>query len=116
MADKSAREITSEEFEAVLSEKRVVLADFFATWCGPCKAMEPILERLAERFAGRAAVIKVNIDNSPDLAGKYGVLGVPTFLLFIDSQPVNRVVGTSSERALTALIEARLDEVRGTAA
>lgn len=105
MANKSLREITSPDFAGLVAEEPLVLADFYATWCGPCKAMEPIVERLAERFAGRAEIVKVNIDHGPDLAAQYGIRGVPTLLLFAGGQVVERLVGLSTERSLTALIE-----------
>lgn len=105
MANKRVREVGSGEFDELLAEGNPVLVDFYATWCGPCKAMEPIIERLAERFAGRAEVVKVNIDNSPDLATKYGVRGVPTLLLLESGRVVERTVGPSSEQGLAVLIE-----------
>lgn len=107
MADK-AFEVTAPEFSALLAGERPVLVDFSANWCGPCKAMLPVVERLATRFAGQAEVVKVDIDNSRDLAGAFGVRSVPTFLLFVGGQDVGRITGLSSEKALSALIEPHL--------
>jgi thioredoxin 1 len=108
MANTAIKEMTASELNELLSHKGVVLADFSATWCPPCRAMAPIVERLAARFAGRADVVKVDVDQSGELASTYGVRGVPTFLLFANGQVVERVVGATSETALAAVIESQL--------
>lgn len=105
MGTNKVREVTAQEFGTLIAGERPVLADFYGTWCSPCKAMEPVVERLAERFAGRAEVVKINIDESRELAAEHSVRGVPTFLLFIGGRAVERVVGASGEQALTALVE-----------
>ncbi len=107
MSNKILREVGSSELALLATGDKPVLVDFYATWCPPCKAMEPVVERLAERFAGRAEVVQVNIDHSPDLAAQYGIRGVPTFLLIAGSHAVARIAGLSSERALASLIEER---------
>jgi thioredoxin len=112
MANTAIKEMTASELNELLSHEGVVLADFSATWCGPCQAMAPIVERLAARFAGRAGVVKVDVDQAGELASTYGVRGVPTFLLFANGQVVERVVGMTSEKALTALIESQLAPAR----
>jgi len=112
MANTAIKEMTGSELNELLSHEGVVLADFSATWCGPCQAMAPIVERLAARFAGRAGVVKVDVDQAGELASTYGVRGVPTFLLFANGQVVERVVGMTSEKALTALIESKLAPAR----
>jgi len=112
MANTAIKEMTASELNELLSHKGVVLVDFSATWCPPCRAMEPIVERLAARFAGRAGVVKVDVDQAGDLASNYGVRGVPTFLLLANGQVVERVVGATSEKALTALIESQLAPAR----
>jgi thioredoxin 1 len=81
----------------------VVLVDFYADWCGPCKQLEPVVERIA---AGTAATVaKVDIDANQQLAAKYGVRSVPTLLLFADGEPVERLVGMQQEPQLRSLIE-----------
>jgi thioredoxin 1 len=112
MANTANKEMTASGLNELLSHKGVVLADFYATWCGPCQAMAPIVERLAARFAGRAGVVKVDVDQAGELASAYGVRSVPTFLLFANGQVVERVVGTASETALAAVIEAQLVPAR----
>ncbi len=92
--------------------ERPVFVDFYATWCAPCKAMEPVIARLSEYFAGQAIIVKVNIDQSPDLAASNGVRGVPTFMLFAEGKAVERVVGITSEKALAALITPHVERPR----
>lgn len=105
MTGKVIKEVTASELTALLSEERPVLADFFATWRRPCKAMAPVVERLAMRFDGRAEIVKVDIDHASELAAAHGVRSVPTFLLFANGQVAERVIGMTSESALAALIE-----------
>jgi len=112
MANTKIKEVTASEFNELLSHKGIVLADFSATWCPPCRAMAPIVDRLAARFSGRAGVVKVDVDQAGELASTYGVRGIPTFLLFADGQVVERVVGATSEAALTVLIESQLAPAR----
>jgi len=112
MANTAIKEVTASELNELLNHKGVVLADFSATWCPPCKAMVPVVERLAARFAGRADVVKVDVDRSDELASTHGVRSIPTFLLFANGQVVERVVGTTSENALAAVIESQLVPAR----
>jgi len=116
MANTAIKEMTASELNELLSHKGVVLADFSATWCGPCQAMGPIVERLAARFAGRAGVVKVDVDQAGELASTYGVRSVPTFLLFANGRVVERVVGATSETALATVIESQLVPARKDAA
>jgi thioredoxin 1 len=112
MANTEIKEMTASELNELLSHKGIVFADFSTTWCPPCRAMAPIVERLAARFAGRADVIKIDVDRSDEMASAHGVRGLPTFLLFADGQVVGRVVGMTSETALAALIESQLAPAR----
>ena len=89
--------------EEVVSEYDVVLVDFYADWCGPCKMLEPVLEGLAR--STDAAIAKVNVDDHQILAGRMGVQGVPTLLLYADGAQVERVVGVQPAERLQALIE-----------
>jgi thioredoxin 1 len=108
MRNKSIEEVSGMELIELLNHNAVVLADFTATWCPPCQAMAPVVERLADRFAGRAAVVKVDVDSAGELASAHGVRAVPTFLVFSDGKVVERVVGVTSESALAAVIESQL--------
>ena len=84
-----------------------MLADFSATWCGPCQVLEPIVERVADRSPG--AVASIDIDANPDLAREYSVRSVPTLLLFVDGDPVERLVGVQDEAVLTDLVAQHAD-------
>jgi thioredoxin 1 len=87
-------EVTQDTFDAeVLHSSGFVMVDFGATWCGPCKMLDPIVEKLATDWAGQVKVVKVDIDHNPDLPMRYQVLGVPTLALFKDGQLVERMTG-----------------------
>jgi thioredoxin 1 len=91
------REITDETFEAeVLQADKPVVIDFWAPWCGPCMAVEPVLADLAEQHAGRVEFTKLNIDENPVVASRYGVLAIPTAILFEDGEARETVVGARS--------------------
>lgn len=108
MANTRLKEVTAAELNQLVNRGKPVLADFSATWCGPCKAMLPIVERLATRFAGQAEVVKVDVDRAGELAIAHGVRSVPTFLLFADGEVTERIVGLTSEDALASLIESQI--------
>lgn len=84
----------------------VVLVDFWAPWCGPCKMQTPILEKVAAAVGDKAVISKVNVDESPELAAKYGVRSIPTLILLKDGENKQQFVGLQQEAALVAAIEA----------
>lgn len=92
-------DLTSENFEATLGEG-VALVDFWAPWCGPCRMIAPVIEKLAEDFDGKAKVCKVNTDEEQDIAVKFGIRSIPTIIFFKDGEMVDQVVGAQSEAAL----------------
>jgi thioredoxin 1 len=79
--------------EQVLSASEPVLVDFSAVWCGPCKQLDPIVEQLARDWTGKVKVVKLDVDNNPDIAVRYQVLGVPTLMLFVGGQSRERITG-----------------------
>jgi thioredoxin 1 len=79
--------------------------DFYADWCGPCKAIGPIVEELANEYHGKIQVRKVNIDDNPELASQLGIRGIPTLILFKDGKPAETVVGLVSKSALADVID-----------
>ena len=100
----AAIELTSENFEQeVLQADKTVLVDFWASWCGPCKMLSPVIEEIADERSD-IKVGKVNIDEHPELAQKYGVMSIPTVLVIKDSEEVNKSVGAVPKKALLDLI------------
>lgn len=91
------------EFDAI-RENGVVLVDFYADWCGPCKMISPILEELAKEYEGKATIVKVNVDENGDIAGRYGVMSIPNLVLFKNGEVVKQVVGFQPKNQLQALL------------
>lgn len=99
------RETSDSSFEQdVLQSERPVLVDFWAEWCAPCKALTPAVEAVAEKYAGSASVVKMNIDDNPLVAQRYGIRGLPTLILFKGGQVEDRIVGAISKDSISRLI------------
>jgi thioredoxin 1 len=95
----AAAAVTTADFDREVLESDVpVLVDFWAVWCGPCRMIAPTVDAVAEEYAGRAKVVKLNVDDSPDIAGRYGVQSIPTLILFKGGQPVDRLVGGQNNK------------------
>ncbi len=96
----------SDNFEdEVLKSDIPVLVDFYADWCGPCKMMAPIVDQIAEEYNGKVKVGKLNVDDSNDIAGKYQVMSIPTFLVFKDGEVAEKVVGGVSKAELASKLD-----------
>ena len=99
-------EATDQNFDAeVLQSDRPVLVDFSATWCGPCKRLEPIVHEIAASYDGRLKVVKVDVDQARNVAAKYGVMSVPTVVLVKDGAVKDQVIGLLSKQALSERID-----------
>ena len=97
-----------DNFDTELQDAPVCLVDFSAEWCGPCKALAPVIEEIASEYAGKIKVAKVDVDESRDLAAKYGIMGVPTLIVFKDGSVSDQLVGNQPKQEIVKKIEAAL--------
>ncbi len=109
MASDKIITVTDSNWETeVLQASQPVLVDFWAEWCGPCKAIAPVLDQLAEEWADKALIAKVNVDEHPSLASQFSVRSIPTLLVMKEGQVAEQMVGAMSKSALQAKVEPHL--------
>jgi len=102
----NAKSVTDSEWETeVLSSSTPVLVDFWAEWCGPCRMVGPVVEEIADEKAGALKVLKLNIDDNPETVRKYGVMSIPTLVVFRDGDEKKRLVGSRGKAQLLAEVE-----------
>jgi len=99
-------ELNDSNFSEEISKSEApVLVDFWAEWCPPCRIMAPVVEELAEKYAGKLVVAKVNVDESPGIARKYYIRAIPTFIIFVKGKPVERIVGAVGKEGLERVVK-----------
>ena len=103
-----ARLINSTDFPALVQDDKLLVVDFFATWCGPCKKLSPTLDEVSEEYGDRVNIVKVDVDESEDLAMTYGIRSVPTVLFFKNGQQVDKFVGALPKSEIVSKIENQL--------
>ena len=105
---KSIQELTDANFESVINGGKPVFVDFWATWCGPCRIIGPIVEELAPSYDGRAVIAKMDVDHNQQVPMKFGVTSIPTLMMFKDGKLVDRMVGAAPKGALQQFIDRNL--------
>jgi thioredoxin 1 len=106
------RDVNDGNFETeVMRSKQLVLVDFWAEWCAPCRMMTPVVQSLAEKYQGRLSVVKVNVDENTSVTQRFGIKGVPTLIVFKGGKEAERLVGATNEQSVARLIEGHLGAV-----
>jgi thioredoxin len=101
--------LTEENFEKLSSAGKPLFVDFWATWCGPCRVMDPVVEKLAARYSDRVVFGKVNVDEEMNISSRYQVFSIPTFMVFKGGQPMDAVIGAVGEASLERLVRTAIE-------
>jgi thioredoxin 1 len=108
--------VSDSSFETdVLKSEQPVLVDFWAEWCAPCRMLAPTVDAVAEKYAGQARVVKLNVDENPSVSQKYGIKGIPTLILFKGGKEEERVVGATSKDAISRMLDKHVNTSSGVA-
>lgn len=102
------KHLKTAEFDSVVESAPLAVVDFWADWCGPCKALSPVIEALAEKYDGKVLLGKVNVDDERELAIRYGVMSIPTVVFLKNGREFDRKVGTMPEAVYTEILDANL--------
>ena len=101
--------LTEENFDSLSSGDKPLFVDFWAAWCGPCKVMDPVIERLAVKYGDRVSFGKVNVDEEMNLSSRYQVFSIPTFMIFKGGKPMDAVIGAVGESSLEQFLRRSID-------
>lgn len=101
-------QFNKESFDKALGEGKLMMVDFWADWCGPCRMLAPVIDQLAERYEGKVVSGKVNVDDEQELAIRYGVMSIPTVIFFKDGKEIGRKVGVQPASVYTQTLDANL--------
>lgn len=101
--------VTEENFQDLVSRNPIVFLDFWATWCGPCRIMEPVVDKLAAKYSGKITFGKVNVDEEMNLSSRYQVFSIPTFIIFKKGRPMDAVIGAVGEASLDEFLSRALN-------
>lgn len=104
----NVKEVSDADFESTIASDTPCLVDFWAPWCGPCKAIGPVIEALADEYKGKATIVKMNVDDNPATPGQFGIRAIPTLILFKSGAKVDQVTGAVGKAQLVELIEKAL--------
>jgi len=104
MAGDNLKHLTDKDFEATINSATPCLVDFWAPWCGPCKAIGPMIEELANEYVGKVVIGKMNVDENPTTPGKFGIRAIPTLILFKSGKVVDQVTGAVGKTQLVAML------------
>jgi thioredoxin 1 len=105
MASEKVVHLSDAEFDTVINAAQPTLVDFWAPWCGPCKAIGPVIDDLAEDYAGKVTIAKMNVDDNPSTPGKFGIRAIPTLILFKGGKVIDQITGSVGKSQLVELID-----------
>jgi len=98
-------EVTDGSFDSAVKENKVLLVDFWAPWCGPCRRLNPILEELSTEMDGSVSFVKLNTDENPETPGRFGIMSIPTMLIFKDGEKVDQLIGAHPKENVVAALK-----------